>query len=115
MGADGGSHPPALSQAGEIRWDLLRSLRALRSGPTGSTGGSWASWIGARGTHEAHALAAQLTDSLIDASVQRLPARYREIEGPRLAGLLRQRRNRLPQAAWQVYQMLARDRRGLRI
>jgi hypothetical protein len=64
----------------------------------------WSAWDA-----EAHALAAQLTDSLIDASVQRLPARYREIEGPRLAGLLRQRRNRLPQAAWQVYQMLARD------
>ena len=64
----------------------------------------WSTWDA-----EAHALAAQLTDSLIEASLQPLPSRYRAIEGPRLAGLLRQRRDRLPQAAWQVYRMLARD------
>lgn len=64
----------------------------------------WSTW-----DREAHALAACLTDSLIDASVQRLPSAYRAIEGPRLAQLLRERRDRLPWAARQLYLMFARD------
>ena len=64
----------------------------------------WSSW-----SSEAHALAGRLTDSLIDASVQQLPSQYRAIEGARLARLLRQRRDRLPQAARDFYRLLARD------
>jgi hypothetical protein len=58
---------------------------------------------------EAHTVAAQLTDSAIEASLQRLPAAYRAAEGSRLTALLRHRRDQLPQAAGRRYRMLARD------
>jgi hypothetical protein len=64
----------------------------------------WSTWDA-----EAHALASRLTDSVIEASLQRLPSSYQSLEGSRLGRLLRERRDRLPQAARQLYRMLARD------
>ncbi|HTC23618.1 MAG TPA: hypothetical protein VK688_04610, partial [Gemmatimonadales bacterium] len=55
----------------------------------------------------AHALQARLTDSVIDAAVRRLPPAYYAQDGPRLAGALEARRDRLPDAARRFYQMLA--------
>lgn len=55
------------------------------------------------------ALQARLTDSVIDRAVERLPAEYRRGSGAHLAQALRRRRDRLPQAAGQFYQLLASD------
>jgi hypothetical protein len=55
----------------------------------------------------AAALQAQLTDSVIDRAVERLPAEYRGGSGARLARALRRRRDHLPEAARRFYQLLA--------
>jgi hypothetical protein len=64
----------------------------------------WSTWDA-----EAHALASRLTDSVIAASLERLPSSYQALEGSRLARLLRERRDQLPNAARQLYRLLARD------
>ncbi len=53
------------------------------------------------------ALRARITDALIDDAVRQMPAEYQALEGPRLAALLRSRRDRLPEAAAQWYRMMA--------
>lgn len=51
----------------------------------------------------------RLTDQAIDAAVQRLPRAYQEADGARLAGALRRRRDRLPEAAERFYRFLAEE------
>jgi len=48
---------------------------------------------------EAHALMARLTDSAIDAAVQRLPQEVQALDAARLAAALKQRRDHLPDIA----------------
>ena len=55
----------------------------------------------------AAALQAQLTDSVIDRAVARLPMEYRAGSGAHLARALRRRRDHLPDAARHFYQVLA--------
>jgi hypothetical protein len=55
----------------------------------------------------AMALRAQLTDSVIDLAVGRLPVEYRAGSGSHLAQALRRRRDHLPEAARQFYRLLA--------
>ncbi len=57
----------------------------------------------------AAALQARLTDSVIDRAVVRLPVEYRRGSGAHLARALRRRRDHLPEAARQFYQLLASD------
>jgi len=57
----------------------------------------------------ANDLKARLTDTVIDAAVQALPAEYRSIEGPRLSAALTARRESLGSAAWKFYQQLTRQ------
>jgi hypothetical protein len=55
----------------------------------------------------AAALRAQLTDSVIDRAVERLPVEYRGGSGAHLARALRRRRDHLPDAARAFYRLLA--------
>jgi len=57
----------------------------------------------------AHALQARLTDSVIDHAVRQLPPPYYAQDGARLTRALRSRRDRLPEAARQLYRLLALD------
>jgi len=57
----------------------------------------------------AAALQSQLTDSVIDRAVERLPVEYRGGSGAGLAQALRRRRDHLPEAARHFYQLLASD------
>jgi hypothetical protein len=57
---------------------------------------------------EARALAAALTDAVLDAAVERLPAEWRAIDGPRLLAALRGRRDALPVAAADFHAFLAK-------
>lgn len=57
----------------------------------------------------AAALRARLTDALIDDAVRRLPPAYQALEGPRLAAILRGRREQLPAAAAEWYGLMARE------
>ncbi|MGH7646208.1 MAG: hypothetical protein ACREMR_11555, partial [Gemmatimonadales bacterium] len=54
------------------------------------------------------AVRSRLTDSVIDAAVRRLPPEYYAKGGPQLARALRARRDRLPEAAKQFYELVAR-------
>jgi len=54
-------------------------------------------------------LQASLTDAVIDAAVQRLPAPYVRLDGSLLAARLKARRDLLPQAARELYELLARQ------
>jgi hypothetical protein len=54
-------------------------------------------------------LQASLTDAVIDEAVERLPAPYVRLDGSRLAARLKSRRDRLPQAARDLYELLARQ------
>lgn len=49
-----------------------------------------------------------LTDSVIEAAVTRLPPEYYRLDGSRLRGWLKARRDRLPEAADRFYRLLAR-------
>lgn len=55
----------------------------------------------------ATALQLRLTDSVIDAAVNRLPAEYRRGSGRNLGSALRRRRDHLPDAARRFYRLLA--------
>ncbi len=66
------------------------------------TGLEWPVW-----DSTARALAARLTDSVINAAVHRLPPEYYAKDGERLAHALRARRDRLPRAAHDFYRLLA--------
>jgi hypothetical protein len=55
----------------------------------------------------AAALQAELTDSVIDLAVQRLPPEFRPANAAWLSGALKRRRNELPAAARHFYSMLA--------
>ena len=57
----------------------------------------------------AHELQSRLTDSVIDASVRRLPPSYYAQDGERLTQALRSRRDLLPEAARRLYRQLAMD------
>jgi hypothetical protein len=50
-----------------------------------------------------------ITDEVIEAAMCRLPAEYRATEARRLAAVLRARRDGLPQAAAEFYDLLARE------
>lgn len=63
---------------------------------------NWATWESV-----AHALQARLTDSVIDHAARRLPSAYYAQDGARLTRALRSRRDRLPQAARELYRLLA--------
>jgi hypothetical protein len=52
---------------------------------------------------------ARITDDVIAASIQLLPAEYRKVEGARLETALRQRRDALPAYADRFYHFLAKD------
>ncbi|HUR92945.1 MAG TPA: BamA/TamA family outer membrane protein [Gemmatimonadales bacterium] len=52
-------------------------------------------------------LQSRMTDEVIDASVERLPAELRKKNGPWLAAALKQRRDQLPTAARRFYRLLA--------
>jgi hypothetical protein len=54
-------------------------------------------------------LQASLTDAAIDASVRRLPEPYYRLDGATMAGRLKARRDRLPEAARNLYELLARE------
>jgi hypothetical protein len=64
----------------------------------------WAAW-----QPVVAALQAALTDAVIDAAVQRLPAAYVRLDGAPMASRLKSRRDRLPQAARDLYELLARE------
>jgi hypothetical protein len=64
----------------------------------------WSKWDSV-----AHAVQAALTDSVIDNAVAALPPPHDSLVGPWLAGALRRRRDRLPQAAERYYRLLARE------
>lgn len=55
----------------------------------------------------ANELQRKLTDAVIDDAVGELPPEYRELDGARLAAALKARRDKLPQAASKLYQLLA--------
>ncbi|HEX5724013.1 MAG TPA: hypothetical protein VFX98_01030, partial [Longimicrobiaceae bacterium] len=52
---------------------------------------------------------ARLTDRVIDDAVRRLPPEYHAVDGERIAGWLRARRDLLPQAAREYYALLATE------
>src|ERR1043166_2935022 len=54
-------------------------------------------------------LKSRLTDEAIASAVARLPAELRPIDGPRLQGALRARRDHLDQAAATYYRLLAAE------
>ncbi|MBA3521688.1 MAG: hypothetical protein H0T90_04185 [Gemmatimonadales bacterium] len=54
-------------------------------------------------------LRARLTDEVIESAVSRLPAAYLPLDSTRLATALKQRRDRLPEAAARFYRHLARE------
>jgi hypothetical protein len=54
-------------------------------------------------------LQASLTDAALDSAVQALPPEHRAIAGKSLTSALRERRDRLPEAANRYYRMLARQ------
>jgi Omp85 superfamily domain len=57
----------------------------------------------------ANAMQAELTDSVINAAVGRLPPEYAARSGPKLAARLRLRRDSLPEAAHRLYLMLSSE------
>lgn len=54
-------------------------------------------------------LQSRLTDAVIDEAVRQMPAEYYKLTGPHLAARLKARRDRLPQAAHDFYELLARQ------
>ena len=64
----------------------------------------WAAW-----QPVVTSLQASLTDAVIDAAVRRLPAPYVRLDGELLAARLKSRRERLPEAARDLYELLARQ------
>lgn len=57
----------------------------------------------------AHALQARLTDSVIAGAVRQLPPEYRPVNGPALERALRNRRDRLPDAAARFYALVSNE------
>jgi hypothetical protein len=57
----------------------------------------------------ARELQSRLTDAVIDDAVRKMPPEYYELTGPSLAATLKGRRDRLPQAARDFYELLARQ------
>jgi len=64
----------------------------------------WAAWAPVVAS-----LQASLTDAVIDAAVQRLPPPHARLDGEALAARLKARRDRLPEAARGLYELLARQ------
>jgi hypothetical protein len=64
----------------------------------------WPAW-----QEVARDLQSRLTDTVIDEAVRRLPPEYYRVAGPRLAAHLKGRRDRLPEAARDFYELLARQ------
>jgi len=62
----------------------------------------WPAWEDA-----ARELQSRLTDEAIDRAVRRMPEGHYRVSGPRLAGWLEARRDRLPDAARRYYELLA--------
>src|SRR6185503_14672202 len=54
-------------------------------------------------------LRVRLTDAVIDSAVRRMPAEYVRIAGEELAAALKARRDALPAAAAEMYEILARE------
>jgi hypothetical protein len=64
----------------------------------------WAAWWPV-----VESLQAALGDGVIDAAVERLPAPEFRLEGARMAARLKARRDRLPEAARALYELMARE------
>ena len=64
----------------------------------------WAAW-----QPVVTSLQASLTDAVIDAAVRRLPVPYVRLDGELLAARLKSRRERLPEAARDLYELLAHE------
>lgn len=54
-------------------------------------------------------LRSRLTDAVIDSAVRRMPPEYVRIHGEELAAALKARRDQLPTAAWEMYDLLAHE------
>lgn len=65
-------------------------------------GVDWPAW-----EETARELQSRLTDEAIDRAVRRMPEGHHRVSGPRLASRLEARRDRLPEAARQYYELLA--------
>lgn len=57
----------------------------------------------------ARALRSRLTDAVIDSAVRRMPAEYMRVAGEELAVALKARRDALPEAAMELYEIVARE------
>jgi hypothetical protein len=66
------------------------------------TGLEWPVW-----EETARDLQRRLTDEVIERAARRMPAEYFELDGERLTEALRQRREKLPEAARKYYELLA--------